>query len=90
MQGYNDRRRERRAAQRELEGAAAAMTGQCTGRTGCKCNVCDGRRREKRKADVRLSMQHARAKKAATGWGLDSSAAGISTMCTQLNAVCRI
>ena len=35
---YNDRRREKRAAQRELEDAAAAMTGQCAGRRGCKCN----------------------------------------------------
>ena len=70
---YNDRRREKRAAQRELEDAAAAMTGQCAGRRGCKCNECDGRRREKRKADVRLSMQHARAKKAAAGLGSQHS-----------------
>ena len=33
---------------------------------------CDRRMKEKRKADARLNMQHARAKKAATGRGLDS------------------
>ena len=59
---YNDRRRENRAAQRELEDAAAAMTGQCLQRRGCKCNECD----RKRKADVCLRKQRSRAKKAAT------------------------
>ena len=69
LQMYNDRRRAQRAAraaQRELEDAAAAMTGQCTERRGCKCNECDRRRKEKRKADTRLHMQRSRAKKAAT------------------------
>ena len=41
LQRYNVRRREKRAAQRELEDAAAAMTGQCAGRSGGKCNECD-------------------------------------------------
>ena len=66
LQRYNDRRREKRAAQRELEDVAAAMTGQCTESRGCQCNECDRRRKEKRKADKRLHMQRARAKKAAT------------------------
>jgi hypothetical protein len=67
LQEYNNRRRENRAAQRELEDAAAAMTGQCLQRRGCKCNECDRRKTEKRKADTRLRMQRSRAKKAATG-----------------------
>ena len=73
QQEYNKRRRENRAAQREyndrqreLEDAAAAMTGQCLQRRGCKCNECDRRKKEKRKADVRLNMQRSRAKKAAS------------------------
>ena len=66
LQEYNNRRRENRAAQRELEDAAAAMTGQCLQRRGCKCNECDRRKTEKRKADVRLNKQRSSAKKAAS------------------------
>ena len=70
LQEYNNRRRENRAAQREyndrqreLEDAAAAMTGQCLQRRGCKCNECDRQKTEKRKADTRLRVQRSRAKK---------------------------
>jgi hypothetical protein len=73
LQEYNNLRRENRAAQREyndrqreLEDAAAAMTGQCLQRRGCKCNECDRRKTEKHKAEARLYMQRSGAKKAAS------------------------
>ena len=49
---YNERRKAERAAQRQLENAAAALAGQCNSmkRRGCKCNECVVERKAKRKA----------------------------------------
>ena len=69
LQGYNDRRREKRAvdrADRIAQEQLLCIAGRCTERRGCQCNECDRRRKEKRKADTRLRMQRSRAKKAAT------------------------
>ena len=47
---YNERRKAERAAQRQLENAAAALAGQCMKRRGCTCNECVVERKAKRKA----------------------------------------
>ena len=59
---YNERRKADRAAQRQLENAAAALAGQCMKRRGCTCNECVVERKAKRKTDNVDSKRRSRSK----------------------------
>ena len=62
LQLYNERRKAERAAQRQLENAAAALAGQCMKRRGCTCNECVVERKAKRKAGDADGKRRSRSK----------------------------